>query len=1411
MSDEICGGSGVERVPAGPGGLEGSPGISGGAPAPKPMGGDGEGGGNAAAPGARRLRKALIAAAAMLAAFALLPPLAIAAVRLYFSDARIKEMLRGIFAEELGIEAEMSDLSIGILSGSLRASGISLRNRSEAPSESFLRVELIEAETPVFAMIRNGFYPVSVRLKIVKPEVIAVRTVKDGREVTNLDAVIARFMAGSREEKPRGETVIPKMDISVEEAELTFKDLSRNLGQTRATDIGAKIFCDGPGKPVKGAVSFRFSTPRTPEGGKASVEFSLVPDLRPEVSPIGFARDISVSISAENLDLPYLARHAGIEGSLKGGAFKWTPGRPWSGGITLAGKDLGNLSAKAKLSTEELVSIWDKDRWVAGRIGGCVEASAEFGLAGSVVTVGKAVVRAAAREIAADAGKAPGTLETDGAGPAGTCRPGASGTGGGTLLDAEIEVGGGKIGGRIGDLPPVNASLRLDADRLFAADISRVLGIGGKFGGTIRTGIAARTFYGGDGTGAVTEAGGAALGSKAVLTAGRGLSVEGNVRAENARVEIEGKHQPVEVKAYVKADILLDGDGNPSSAMGIANVESEPLRVSTVEPFRVEGLAGSGGKSPTASGKIAFEIDGERLWREFGPVLETFSIRELKEKIAGEVSVSTTTEGTISLKASAGVEDRSGDAQPLTASLSASARIGKDGSAKAIFECRAGIASPGDFELSAAGEVESAADKFRLELAKASLRLRLAAARELRKRFDALCTGLPKVEEMPEAGEIEAKARAVVSAASALAAGGGGTSGGGGAGASAAGGSIGAMDISCLADVAIRGLKYSPPPSMPKKPAAVYDVAALVLKDLSLKGDGRAGTFELHFAAESDLSWRYAGAGGESPPGFLLKGEWKTAIEAPILIGTAVPGGAVLSVSGALIFDGAEIRFLDAQPYAYEKPAGVPCRLDLRASLGPDGSIRVAELSLKGGPAELVLEDLAYSAAQDGGKGGGDFSVSMKRFALDAPLSLQVADLALDTAADRLAFRMTSPPNDLARLNANLRFPKKFDIEGNLGPMDLSYDGRWSLIGGAPSATAPKGAGNAGGSASVRNGSGRDGGSISKAAVAAAAADDALKSRERPPTIGPTNICMRSGIEGSDDFHLLDIRFERADLYLADGRLSFAGLAIGKPPRFREKEPVRVGRVEIAAKLDPPTSGIIEIPAIAVEDTEVAFELNVAGTNIGRILAELDHFAAQISGPADARHGAVVGGTGKKSSTPVLIRKLKTSGLSLRISQSILKEGASLVPKKTLPPIELSDLRSDDILAAVPAVARCVLTPAIDSGRELALSIRDSLKASGEAIMKDLERKAAETTGAAKETERNIKDIGKELKDIFRQDGKKPDAKKSGDKKPGGEGEPKVPEGEKQAEERKAEAPASGKAGTGTDTEKDRKKKKRRD
>ncbi|MCX7806807.1 MAG: hypothetical protein N3A38_16720, partial [Planctomycetota bacterium] len=458
--------------------------------------------------------------------------------------------------------------------------------------------------------------------------------------------------------------------------------------------------------------------------------------------------------------------------------------------------------------------------------------------------------------------------------------------------------------------------LRLDADRLFATDICRVLGIGGRFGGTVRTELSARTFEGGGGAARAGAAVGGSDGGTAG-PAGRSIRVEAAIRAENARVEIEGKHQPVEARAEARADILLDGTGNPSAVLGSATVESGPLRVTTVEPFRVEGPAGAAEKAPAASGRIAFALDGERLWREFGPVLEVFGLRELREAITGEASLAAATDGTISLKATARSERQKGTSPPLTVSFSASAKTGGGDRVTASFDCRAAAGAAGDFELSATGNAASGPDGSRIELTGATFRTRMPAAREMLRRFESICAGLPKAEDLPPDGEIDISARTIFNVPAPAA-----------GGAAPAGRVSGMPEISGTADVSIRGLRYAPPPK-PGKTAVAYEVGALTLKEVGLKSTGKDGLFELRLAAEGDISWRPAAAGRDPQPDFLLRGLWKTADDAPLLL---IPGSVLggergaLQVSGALILDGADIRYVELPPYVYIKPAGVPCR-----------------------------------------------------------------------------------------------------------------------------------------------------------------------------------------------------------------------------------------------------------------------------------------------------------------------------------------------------------------------------------------------------------------------------------------------------------------------------------------------------
>ena len=547
------------------------------------------------------------------------------------------------------------------------------------------------------------------------------------------------------------------------------------------------------------------------------------------------------------------------------------------------------------------------------------------------------------------------------------------------------------------------------------------------------------------------------------------------------------------------------------------------------------------------------------------------------------------------------------------------------------------------------------------------------------------------------------------------------------------------MEASLGGDLTIRGVKHLSRPAGSGKPAVEYDVNMLAIKGMDVKSGKDGERHEVRFSIESDVSWRRLDGGSAPADSSFLKGTLGTGADSPIVMETSA---AATAVSATLILDGADICFLDALPFVYRKAAGVPCRVEIAASAGPDGSAKIGKAEIKGGPVELTAEEMAYRPLERE-----HFGLSLKKLAVAGPISLSFADVTADTARDRLAFRISAPENDLSRLNPVLRFPQKFDIEGVLGAVDLRYDGKYSLLAGTPPAT-NKAAG---------------GGKEEGAKIAPPAAPAS--------TIGRTDVTMKAGKEGSDGFRRFTMRFDRADFDLANGRFSVAGLAMGAPPRFREKDPVQIKNIGISVKPESLSSNLLEVLDISVEGMSVSYEVGLGSTNIGRILDDMNYFEACMSGPEKPKGESKGEGAAKKSSAATLIRNLVVRETTVSVSQALLKEATAVVPKKSLPTITASDIRTDNVLAAVPAVAGRMLMPAIEAGRDIAAGIKDALKATGDALVKD-----------ARDMGKDIKDMGKDLKDIFRPAEKKSagDAEAQDEKKKKAAEEP-----DKNAEEKK--------------------------
>ncbi|MGD2176034.1 MAG: hypothetical protein PVJ27_11570 [Candidatus Brocadiaceae bacterium] len=143
------------------------------------------------------------------------------------------------------------------------------------------------------------------------------------------------------------------------------------------------------------------------------------------------------------------------------------------------------------------------------------------------------------------------------------------------------------------------------------------------------------------------------------------------------------------------------------------------------------------------------------------------------------------------------------------------------------------------------------------------------------------------------------------------------------------------------------------------------------------------------------------------------------------------------------------------------------------------------------------------------------------------------------------------------------------------------------------------------------------------------------------------------------------------DISLLRGSFALHGFTMGNPEGFSSERSVYVGRVQVDAELGTLLSDEIVLPLIDVENPEITVEFGQGGTNLGRILEEVERPEKR---------------TGKKMRIGVLrIREPAVAVGGLPAGQTV---------RLNLPDIELEDLSAGgearspseivaDILAAV--------------------------------------------------------------------------------------------------------------------------------
>jgi hypothetical protein len=88
------------------------------------------------------------------------------------------------------------------------------------------------------------------------------------------------------------------------------------------------------------------------------------------------------------------------------------------------------------------------------------------------------------------------------------------------------------------------------------------------------------------------------------------------------------------------------------------------------------------------------------------------------------------------------------------------------------------------------------------------------------------------------------------------------------------------------------------------------------------------------------------------------------------------------------------------------------------------------------------------------------------------------------------------------------------------------------------------------------------------------------------------------------------VKLGGASVSLLSGKGGLKGLFVGNPPGFATPSAIKVARINIAVKLKSVFSGKVIVQSVSVQDPEITYEGGLKGSNLSKILANVQAFTA---------------------------------------------------------------------------------------------------------------------------------------------------------------------------------------------------------
>jgi uncharacterized protein involved in outer membrane biogenesis len=165
-----------------------------------------------------------------------------------------------------------------------------------------------------------------------------------------------------------------------------------------------------------------------------------------------------------------------------------------------------------------------------------------------------------------------------------------------------------------------------------------------------------------------------------------------------------------------------------------------------------------------------------------------------------------------------------------------------------------------------------------------------------------------------------------------------------------------------------------------------------------------------------------------------------------------------------------------------------------------------------------------------------------------------------------------------------------------------------------------------------------------------------------------------------------EMRLAKAKLSPFSGKAQLTGLFVGNPEGWKTESAIKVGDVNVVLDVRSALSDVVTIESIYIEAPEITYEGGLGGSNIGKILENIEAFAGGGEKPAAESSSA--------SSKKFKVKDIQIRGAKVHLSTAGLGGKAMTVP---LADLRLQNIGTDGSGVTAAQLTRDILKPLLAS------------------------------------------------------------------------------------------------------------------